>query len=49
MYSESGKEGVRPITRAIGMAVIANPFAGRHVQDLSYGKGAMPRSAAAKR
>lgn len=35
VYSEAGKEAPRPITRAIGMAVIANPFAGRHVQDLS--------------
>jgi hypothetical protein len=35
VQSEAGKQGARPITRAIGMAVIANPCAGRHVQDLS--------------
>ena len=35
VQSEAGKEGARPITRAIGIAVIANPCAGRHVQDLS--------------
>lgn len=35
VYSEAGKKGARPITRAIGIAVIANPFAGRHAQDLS--------------
>jgi hypothetical protein len=35
VYAEAGKAASRPITRAIGMAVIANPFAGRHVEDLS--------------
>jgi len=35
VYAEAGKAAQRPITRAIGMAVIANPFAGRHVDDLS--------------
>lgn len=35
VYSEAGREAPRPITRAIGLAVIANPFAGRHVEDLS--------------
>ncbi len=35
VYAEAGKAAPRPITRAIGLAVIANPFAGRHVQDLS--------------
>jgi hypothetical protein len=35
VYSEAGKNAPRPITRAIAMAVIANPFAGRHVQDLA--------------
>ena len=35
VYAEAGKAAARPITRAIGMAVIANPFAGRHVEDLS--------------
>ncbi len=35
VYSEAGKKSPRPITRAIAMAVIANPFAGKHVEDLS--------------
>lgn len=36
VYSEAGKDAPRPVTRAIGIAVIANPFAGRrHVEDLS--------------
>src|SRR5919106_4283125 len=35
VYSEAGKDAPRPITRAIAMGVIANPFAGRHVEDLS--------------
>ena len=35
VYAEAGKEAPRPITRAIALAVIANPFAGRHQQDLS--------------
>jgi hypothetical protein len=35
IYSEAGKSAPRPIIRAIGMAVIANPFAGRHQEDLS--------------
>src|SRR3954467_8956470 len=35
IYSEAGKNGLRPITRAIALAVIHNPFAGRHVEDLS--------------
>jgi Amino acid synthesis len=35
VYSEAGKKATRPITRAIAMAVIQNPFAGRHVEDLS--------------
>src|SRR5688572_22889200 len=35
VYSEAGKKAPRPITRAIAMAVIRNPFAGRHVEDLS--------------
>ena len=32
VYSEAGKKGARPITRAIGIAVIANPFAGQRSQ-----------------
>lgn len=35
VYAEAGKAAPRPITRAIGMVVMANPFAGRHVEDLS--------------
>ena len=35
VYSEAGKKAPRPITRAIACAVIANPFAGRHVEDLT--------------
>jgi hypothetical protein len=35
LYSEAGKQAPRPITRAIALAVIHNPFAGRHVEDLS--------------
>ena len=35
VYSEGGKKAPRPITRAIALAVIHNPFAGRHVEDLS--------------
>jgi hypothetical protein len=35
VYAEAGKSAPRPITRAIALGVIANPFAGRHVDDLS--------------
>jgi hypothetical protein len=35
VYSEAGRSAPRPITRAIALAVIHNPFAGRHVEDLS--------------
>jgi len=35
LYAEAGATGLQPITRAVALAVIANPFAGRHVQDLS--------------
>jgi hypothetical protein len=35
VYSEAGKPALRPVTRAAGIAVIANPFAGRFVQDLA--------------
>jgi len=34
VLSELGVEATRPIVRAVGMAVILNPFAGRSVQDL---------------
>jgi hypothetical protein len=34
VFSELGVEANRPITRAVGMAVIPNPFAGRFVEDL---------------
>lgn len=35
LYAEAGATGSQPITRAVALAVIANPFAGRHVRDLS--------------
>jgi hypothetical protein len=35
VYAEAGKAAPRPIIRAIGLVVIANPFAGRHVEDLA--------------
>jgi Amino acid synthesis len=35
VYSEAGKKAPRPITRAIAIAVIRNPLAGRHAEDLS--------------
>ena len=34
IFSELGVEANRPITRAVGMAVIRNPFAGQFVEDL---------------
>ena len=34
IFSELGVPAPRPIVRAVGMAVIANPFAGRRVVDL---------------
>ena len=33
--SDLGKTAARPVTRAIAMAVICNPFAGRYVEDLT--------------
>jgi hypothetical protein len=33
--SELGQKADRPIVRAVAMAVIGNPFAGRYVEDLS--------------
>ena len=35
VYAEAGAKAARPVTRAVGIAVIANPNAGRQVQDLS--------------
>jgi hypothetical protein len=35
VYAEAGKAAPRPVTRAVGIAVIRNPYAGRFVQDLS--------------
>ena len=35
IYSEAGKAAARPINRAVAIAVIENPFAGRYVEDLS--------------
>src|SRR5271169_5794369 len=34
VFSELGAAAPRPIVRAVGMAVIRNPFAGRRVADL---------------
>ena len=34
VFSELGVKAPRPVVRAVGMAVIANPFAGRFVEDL---------------
>lgn len=34
-YADAGKPTARPITRALALAVIDNPFAGRLVEDLS--------------
>ena len=34
IFSEFGASAPRPIVRAVGMAVIRNPFAGRRVADL---------------
>ena len=35
ILSEAGHKGARPVHRVLGMAVIANPNAGRYVEDLS--------------
>ena len=35
LYAEAGTKAPRPVTRAFGIVVIHNPFAGQHVQDLS--------------
>ena len=35
VFSELGRSGERPVVRATAIAVIANPFAGRVVEDLS--------------
>ena len=35
LTSEMGKEAARPIVRAVALAVIGNPFAGRYVEDLT--------------
>ena len=35
VLAEAGQAAPRPVTRAVGIAVIANPYAGRFVQDLS--------------
>jgi hypothetical protein len=34
VFSELGVQAPRPVVRAVGMAVITNPFAGRFVEDL---------------
>jgi hypothetical protein len=33
--AEAGQPAARPVRRAAGIAIIANPFAGRYVEDLS--------------
>jgi hypothetical protein len=33
-YSELGHKPAKPIVRAVGMAVIDNPYAGKHHDDL---------------
>lgn len=33
--AEAGEKTARPVTRAAGVAVVANPYAGRFVEDLS--------------
>ena len=35
LTSDMGKEAARPIVRAAALAVIANPYAGRYVEDLT--------------
>lgn len=35
LFAEAGAAAPKPITRAAALAVIANPFAGRHVHDLA--------------
>lgn len=35
VYSESGAAAAEPITRMAGLVVVKNPFAGKHVTDLS--------------
>jgi hypothetical protein len=35
VYAEAGRKAARPINRAVAIAVIENPFAGRSVEDLS--------------
>lgn len=38
-YSELGHKPARPIVRAVGMAVIHNPYAGKYAEDLRPGAG----------
>jgi hypothetical protein len=42
VFSELGHPAARPVVRAVGLAVLANPFAGRREADLSplFGLGA---------
>jgi hypothetical protein len=35
VYAEAGRTSARPINRVVAIAVIANPYAGRFVEDLS--------------
>jgi hypothetical protein len=35
VYAEAGRAAPQPITRVAGIAMVANPYAGKHVDDLS--------------
>ncbi len=35
VYGEAGKPAAEPITRVAGIAMVRNPYAGEHVEDLS--------------
>ena len=35
IYAEAGRTSAKPVNRAVAIAVIANPYAGRFVEDLS--------------
>ncbi len=35
IFSDADRAAAQPITRAVGIAVIANPFAGRYEEDIS--------------
>ena len=35
VYSEAGRDAARAVTRVVGIAIIANPYAGRSIDELS--------------